>query len=142
MELPFRNGARSPLRLVSVHLDNASHPTRFWRSFGSGRAHQARALLETFQHEDAIVLGGDFNTWFGEAEEEAIQLMRPHFPWPARLPSAPTYAMPFGLPDRQVDYLLLRLPGALQARYRVAPERFESDHAPLVGWIQHRPGAG
>lgn len=133
--LPSPDGALASLRVVSVHLDNASQPSRFWRSLGAGRAHQARALLEVLDGEEAIALGGDFNTWFGESEEEAIALLRPHFPWPARLPVAPTYAPPYGLPERQVDYLLLRLPSGWQARYRVDPSRRDSDHSPLIGWL-------
>ena len=81
-------------------------------------------------------MGGDFNTWYDEADEEAIALLRAQLPWPARLPSGPTYAPPFGLPERQVDYLMLRLPGGWAAEYRVAPDKLASDHAPLIGWIE------
>lgn len=134
--LPAGDGAATSLRVASVHLDNASQPSRFWRSFGAGRAHQVRALLDVFDGEEAIALGGDFNTWYGESEEEAIALLRPHFPWPPRLPAGPTYAPPYGLPERQVDYLLLRLPGGWVARYHVAPDKRDSDHAPLIGWLE------
>jgi endonuclease/exonuclease/phosphatase family metal-dependent hydrolase len=135
VSIPLRNGKLAPLRVVSAHLDNASRGIRFWRSFGTGRARQARGLLEALDGEAAVVLGGDFNTWFGESQEEAIVLLRDRFPSPARMPAAVTYSPPWGLPERQVDYLLLRLPAGWQARYRVAPDRRESDHAPLVGWL-------
>jgi endonuclease/exonuclease/phosphatase family metal-dependent hydrolase len=138
VSIPSADGTRSSLRLVSVHLDNASRPTRFWRSFGAGRAHQARALLETLDGEEAVAVGGDFNTWFGESGEQAIVLLRSHFPWPDRLPALATYAPPYGLPERQVDYLMLRLPAGWEASYRVAADKRESDHAPLVGWIEIR----
>ncbi len=137
--IPLRNGKSAPLRLVSAHLDNASRGIRFWRSFGAGRARQARGLLEALEGEEAVVLGGDFNTWFGESREEALVLLRDRFPSPARLPVAATYSPPWGLPERQVDYLLLRLPDGWQARYRVASDRRNSDHAPLVGWLSPPP---
>jgi hypothetical protein len=136
VSIPLRNGKAARLRLVSAHLDNASSGIRFWRSFGAGRARQARALLEFLRDDEAVALGGDLNTWFGESREEAVGLLRARLTLPARLPTAVTYSPPFGLPERQVDYLLLRLPDGWQARYRVAPERRESDHAPLVGWVE------
>jgi endonuclease/exonuclease/phosphatase family metal-dependent hydrolase len=135
VSIPLRNGKLVPLRLVSAHLDNASRAVRFWRSFGTGRARQARGLLEALDGEEAVVLGGDFNTWFGESHEEAIVLLRDRFPLPARLPAAVTYSPPWGLPQRQVDYLLWRLPAGWQAGYRVASDWWESDHAPLIGWL-------
>ena len=138
--LPAAGGEPRELRLVSAHLDNASRPARFWRSFGSGRARQARGLATALAGDAAVVLGGDFNTWLGESEEEAVVLLRDRFPAPARLPRAATYAPPFGLPERQVDYLLFRLPPGWGASYRVIPDRRASDHAPLLGWIEP-PGA-
>jgi endonuclease/exonuclease/phosphatase family metal-dependent hydrolase len=139
VSIPLRNGKLAPLRLVSAHLDNASRGIRFWRSFGAGRARQARGLLEALDGEEAVVLGGDFNTWFGESHEQAIVLLRDRFPSPAEVPVAVTYSPPWGLPERQVDYLLWRLPAGWQARYRVASDRRESDHAPLVGWLSPPP---
>ena len=139
VSIPLRDGKLAPLRLVSAHLDNASRGVRFWRSFGAGRARQARGLLQALEGEAAVVLGGDFNTWFGGASEKAIVLLRDRFPSPARLPAAVTYSPPWGLPERQVDYLLLRLPAGWQAHYRVASDRRESDHAPLVGWLSPPP---
>jgi endonuclease/exonuclease/phosphatase family metal-dependent hydrolase len=135
VSVALHNGKLASLRLVSAHLDNVSRGVRFWRSFGAGRARQVRGLLQALDGEAAVVLGGDFNTWFGESHEEAIVLLRDRFPSPARLPAAVTYSPPWGLPERQVDYLLLRLPAGWQARYRVAADRRESDHAPLIGWL-------
>jgi endonuclease/exonuclease/phosphatase family metal-dependent hydrolase len=139
VSIRLRSGKLAPLRLVSAHLDNASRAVRFWRSFGAGRARQARGLLEALEGEEAVVLGGDFNTWFGESRERAIALLRDRFPSPARLPAAATYSPPWGLPERQVDYLLLRLPAGWQAHYRVASDKRQSDHAPLIGWLSPPP---
>jgi endonuclease/exonuclease/phosphatase family metal-dependent hydrolase len=139
VSIRLRSGKLAPLRLVSAHLDNASRAVRLWRSFGAGRARQARGLLEALEGEEAVVLGGDFNTWFGESREQAIALLRDRFPSPARLPAAATYSPPWGLPERQVDYLLLRLPAGWQAHYRVASDKRQSDHAPLIGWLSPPP---
>jgi endonuclease/exonuclease/phosphatase family metal-dependent hydrolase len=135
VSIPLRDAKLAPLRLVSAHLDNASRAVRFWRSFGAGRARQAHGLREALEGEEAVVLGGDFNTWFGGAREPAIVLLRDRFPAPARLPAGLTYSPGWGLPGRQVDYLLMRLPAGWQARYRVDSDRRQSDHAPLVGWL-------
>jgi endonuclease/exonuclease/phosphatase family metal-dependent hydrolase len=140
IEIPTRDGRLFPLRVVSAHLDNSSRAARFWRSFGSGRERQARALREALRDERAVVLGGDFNTWFGGSEEAAVELLRDAFPLPGQLPAAVTYAPPFGLPERQVDYLMLRLPAGWNARYQVARDWRGSDHAALIGWVEQEVG--
>jgi len=136
VSMPSDDAGRTSLRLVSAHLDNTSSGTRFWRSLGAGRARQAHALLEALEGEEAVVLGGDLNTWFGQSHEEAIAVLRGGFALPARLPKGATYSPPYGLPQRQTDYLLLRLPDAWEASYRVARDPWNSDHAPLVGWLE------
>jgi endonuclease/exonuclease/phosphatase family metal-dependent hydrolase len=141
VRLAFRCGRAASLRLVSVHLDNASRAARFWRSFGAGRARQARELAALLDGDEAIAVGGDLNTWFGGSGEAAVAQLRQRLPLPRRLPSAPTWAPPFGLPRRQLDYLLLRLPAGWRAGYRVETDRRASDHAPLIGWVESSPGA-
>jgi len=136
VSIPSGDAGHTSLRLVSAHLDNTSRGIRFWRSFGAGRARQAHALLEALDGEEAVALGADLNTWFGQSDEEAIIILRGRFALPARLPDAATYSPPYGLPQRQTDYLLLRLPDTWEASYRVAPDRQNSDHAPLVGWLE------
>lgn len=134
--LPRAEGRARTLRVVSAHFDNSSRLSRLWRSFGAGRLRQARALAEWIDGEDAVVLGGDFNTWWDGSEEDAVMLLRERFPLPRRLPLDVTYQPPYGLPQRQADYLLLRLPSGWEADYRVASDWGGSDHAPLIGWLQ------
>jgi endonuclease/exonuclease/phosphatase family metal-dependent hydrolase len=122
-------------------LDNTSRGTRFWRSFGAGRARQARALLEALDGEEPVALGGDLNTWFGQSREEAVAVLRGRFAFPSRLPEAATYSPPYGLPTRQTDYLLLRASDEWEASYRVARDWRNSDHAPLVGSLERRQRA-
>ncbi|MHC4769658.1 MAG: endonuclease/exonuclease/phosphatase family protein [Planctomycetota bacterium] len=136
VSIPSGDGEHTSLRLVSAHLDNTSRGTRFWRSFGAGRARQAHALLAALDGEEAVALGGDLNTWFGQSHEEAVVVLRGRFALPARLPDVATYSPPYGLPQRQTDYLLLRLPDPWEASYRVARDWRNSDHVPLVGWLE------
>ena len=134
--LPTAEGGVRPLRVVSAHFDNSSRLSRFWRSFGAGRARQARALIEWLDAENAVILGGDFNTWWDGSDEDAILLMRQRFPLPRALPIDVTYQPPYGMPERQADFLLLRLPGGWEADYHVNPDWGGSDHAPLIGWLE------
>jgi endonuclease/exonuclease/phosphatase family metal-dependent hydrolase len=137
--LPVADGESVPLRLVSAHFDNTSSGARFWRSFGKGRARQARGLLEVLPEDEWVVLGGDLNTWFGEAGEEAIALLSGRLAQPRTILDADTYSPPYGLPQRQTDYLLMSLPEGWQTGYQVAADWRNSDHAPLVGWIEPPP---
>jgi endonuclease/exonuclease/phosphatase family metal-dependent hydrolase len=137
--VPTRGGASRTLRLASAHFDNFSSGTRVFRSFGAGRGRQARALLVALRDHETAALGGDLNTWFGESGEDAVVLLRRYFPLPRLLPAAATHTPPYGLPRRQVDYLLLRLPDGWKAGYRVDSDARGSDHAPLIGWIEPPP---
>jgi endonuclease/exonuclease/phosphatase family metal-dependent hydrolase len=139
--LPVADGESVPLRLVSAHFDNTSSGARFWRSFGEGRARQARGLLEVLPEDEWVVLGGDLNTWFGEAGEEAIALLSGRLAQPRTIPEMDTYSPPYGLPHRQADYLLASLPEGWQTGYQVAGDWRSSDHAPLVGWLEPPPRA-
>jgi endonuclease/exonuclease/phosphatase family metal-dependent hydrolase len=134
--LPTAEGGARPLRVVSAHFDNSSRLTRFWRSFGAGRLRQAHALVGWLDGDDAVILGGDFNTWWDGSEEDAVKLLRKRFPLPGVLPLDVTYQPPYGMPQRQADYMLLRLPAGWQADYHVNPDWGGSDHAPLIGWLE------
>lgn len=123
------------LRLASVHLDHHASWSRFYRSFGAGRAHHATFLVDVFGDAERAVVGGDFNTWFGEDEEPAVEIMRAHFPLPADPPARSTLHASL-LPDLLVDHLFFRLPSGWAADYRVVEDRYGSDHHPLVGWIE------
>jgi endonuclease/exonuclease/phosphatase family metal-dependent hydrolase len=131
------------LRVASVHLDHVSSWGRFHRSFGAGRADHARILVETFAQEPRMVLGGDLNTWFRGSEEEAVRILRVHFPGPSDPPDAPTLNAPLFPLNRLVDHLFFRLGDDWVGDYTVAGHRYGSDHRPLVGRIRppDPPGA-
>jgi endonuclease/exonuclease/phosphatase family metal-dependent hydrolase len=126
------------LLLVSAHLDNRSSWRDAFRSFGRGRARQARWLVGALDGEAAVALGGDFNTWLRGSDAQALRLLREHFPLPEASPRGPTLVIPF-LPDRVVDHLLLRLPAGWTAEYRVAADPLGSDHRPLLGNLRPPP---
>jgi endonuclease/exonuclease/phosphatase family metal-dependent hydrolase len=129
-------GARS-LDVVSAHLDHMSGWRHLHMSLGAGRADHVRRLVEVFQDEARIVVGGDFNTWAGGADEKGIRLMRNHFPLPVDPPSTGT--LPHGVPfmgSLLVDYLFFRVPAGWGATYDVVPDTYGSDHRPLLGRVK------
>ena len=122
------------LRLCSVHLENRAPWGRAHRTLGPARTRQARALVDELKGDEHVVLGGDFNTWFGQRREGAIRRAREAFPLPSSLPSGPTHHWELGL-NRQSDYVLFRLPSGWTGSYRRLPSTYGSDHFPLLAQI-------
>ena len=120
------------LRVVNVHLDNKSRPSRLLHSLGAGRARQARALIEALGNDSAAVIGGDVNTWAMGFMEGAVGVLQRHFPVPARHPTEATFAVG-GL---RLDRLMYRLPSQHKAETRRLADRLGSDHHPLIGTIR------
>ena len=134
----------TPLRLVSVHLENRAPWSRFWRIPGAAREAQAADLLHRLGSPGPLptplVLGGDLNSWWGEQAEGAVRRLRRELPHPAALENRPTHHWELGL-DRQSDYLLFRLPEGCTARVHRLEDERNSDHWPLEGRVS-TPGAG
>lgn len=130
--LPWR------LDVVSTHLDNASLGRPF-ASFGSVRGAQAEGLTRMLENEEgAIVVGGDFNTWFLQEEERAYRRMRHHFPLPRTPQPLPT-ATRLGV-GRILDYLFFRGPRGWEIQDGRAGTDYGSDHYPVYGWVLVGPG--
>lgn len=128
------------LAIINLHLDLRTGISTFFRSFGSAREQQTEFLLEHLPVDGAAVIGGDFNTWLGEREEPAIDLVREQFTEPPEIPSHGT--LEFGaFLERQTDYLFFRLPQKWSGRYRRIDDTYGSDHYPLLGWVRFG-GAG
>jgi endonuclease/exonuclease/phosphatase family metal-dependent hydrolase len=124
------NGQPWHLRVVSSHLDNMVGARRFWILGGEfARIRQARALVDYLRREQAVVLGGDFNTWFGFEERTYAELSR-EFPDTRVEDRRPTF---LGL--LRLDHLFFRLPDGWQGRFRRASDKYGSDHYPLVATI-------
>jgi endonuclease/exonuclease/phosphatase family metal-dependent hydrolase len=120
------------LRLVNVHLDNKSRPSRLLQSLGGGRARQARALIEAIGEDSGAVVGGDMNTWSMGFMEGATRVFARHFPLPLKHPTEPTFAVG----GMRLDRLMYRLPSTLTAETRRLADRRGSDHHPLIGTIR------
>jgi endonuclease/exonuclease/phosphatase family metal-dependent hydrolase len=117
------------LRLASGHLDTRSRLSRFLDSFGRGRARQAQGLAGSLDG-DAVVLGADLNTWSADFLEGALDVLYPHFPETPR--SAGSTFTAAGVIPRRLDHLLVRLPGGRAEQVMRIPNRYGSDHDPLL----------
>jgi endonuclease/exonuclease/phosphatase family metal-dependent hydrolase len=125
-----RDGSPWRLRVVSTHLDNMVGANRGWIFGGeSARTRQARALLEHLKDEDAVVFGGDFNTWFGFNETATAEIGRA-FPDSDLHDRRPTF-MSF----LRLDHLFFRFPEGWRGEVRRADDRYGSDHYPLIAAI-------
>jgi endonuclease/exonuclease/phosphatase (EEP) superfamily protein YafD len=126
--------AEAPITLASVHLDPFVSARRLWL-IGAARMRgwQASVVANNLSAAGALVVGGDFNTWRGPDEPafSAMQRISDPAPWPAQ----PTFAG-----GGVLDHLFFRLPDGWRGTYRRAPHSYGSDHFPVVGWIDARPG--
>lgn len=134
--LPLKPDTMVTMTFVSVHLDHRSPWRRGQRSLGVGRREQARVLVQRYGGEEAVVLGGDLNTWFGGKEESAFRILKAAFPLPPVRPDVGTAVAPWILPDLVLDHLFFRLPEALSVSYEVVMDRYGSDHRPLLARIR------
>ena len=123
-------GGELPIRLVDTHFTNmVMH--HLWLFSEPGRYRQAHALAGALPATGAMIIGGDFNAWFGfrdAAYRELARLARPA-PGEDRRPT-------FG--PMRLDHLLFRLPDGWHATVRRADDRYGSDHYPLVALVEPR----
>ena len=121
------------LRLVSAHLDNMVGARRLWIAGGEfARARQARGLVELLRDERAVILGGDFNTWFGFSDQAYVETAGA-FPQTSTRDTRATF---HGI--LRLDHVFYRLPEGWRTEVRRAESAFGSDHFPLVGTIRMR----
>jgi endonuclease/exonuclease/phosphatase family metal-dependent hydrolase len=121
------------LRLVSAHLDNRVGGGRLWFAGGLfARARQARALVNVLRGEDAAVLAGDFNSWFGFGDL-AVRETLGVFPDTPLTDGRPTFRNLLRL-----DHVFVRLPDGWSVAAHRARRRYGSDHWPLVATIDAR----
>jgi len=123
-------GAPWRIRLVSAHLDNMVGARRLWIAGGElGRTRQARGLVSALENENPLVLGGDFNTWFG-FKDSAYHAAATAFPQTRVSDRRATF---HGL--LRLDHLFFRLDEGWTAGFRRADNAYGSDHYPLIGEI-------
>jgi endonuclease/exonuclease/phosphatase family metal-dependent hydrolase len=127
------NGETARLEIVDAHLEPLSAPSSLW-IFRNPRPLQAGAILQAIRRArvDArasigTVLGGDFNTIQGGADEDTYLDLRAWSQSLAREDARTTH--PLG----RLDYLFARLaPGWLLSTTRIEA-KYGSDHHPVMG---------
>ena len=121
------DGGDAPLTIVDTHFTNmVMH--HLWVLSKSGRMRQARALAGVLPKTGALVVGGDFNAWFGfrdAAYREMTKVARPARNEDRRASFGPL----------RLDHVLFRLPDGWRTVLRRAEQRYGSDHYPLVATI-------
>ena len=140
LEVRRTSGRSQPLLVVDAHLEPRSSPRTLWL-FHNPRPRQLGAILD-FVREDTpgvskdiagTVLGGDFNTIQGGADEPTYALART---WSRDLATEDPHATHrMG----RLDYLFFRSDGGgtTLSTTRVG-ERFGSDHHPVIGRFTSR----
>ncbi len=117
------------LFVANAHFENR---VSLWRGlvFSDGaRRRQAEALLKELPDGPGIA-GGDLNTLLGPGEP-ALKTLAARFPDTPGGPRQPTFR------DRLVlDHLFFDLPDRWQAERQVLPDRYGSDHHPVLGLVR------
>ena len=112
------------LRVVSAHFTNAvGH--HLWIASEPARLRQARALATALDVSAPMVVGGDFNTWFGYQDAAYKELAR-RFPNMRPSDRRPTFSI------MRLDHVFYRLPEGWRATVRRGESRYGSDHYPLI----------
>lgn len=117
------DGRAQDLRLASVHLDVAASFRRLW--FFRARTRQVRGLLSVLPASGPVLVGGDFNTWFGfsDASYRAMAAALPDIAGADRRPT-------FG--PMRLDHVFSRLPDGWSVEARRLDDRLGSDHYPIL----------
>ena len=127
VQLTTRNRAPVALRLISTHFTNMVMK-RLWVLSESGRLRQARALATVLPPDGPLVLGGDFNAWFGYRDAAYKALAQ-------KVPAASSDDRRATFGPMRLDHVLTRLPSGWRATVRRAVSRYGSDHYPLVATL-------
>lgn len=126
---PSGHGDPWHLRVVSAHLDNISGARRLWVASEFGRVRQTRGLIRQLEGDTPLVLGGDFNTWFGFSDRAFRETARA-FPGTRVMDRRATFR---GL--LRLDHLFYRVPDAWRVTWHRAEDAYGSDHHPLIATI-------
>lgn len=125
------NGQSLPLSVASAHLSTRGSARSLWVFNAMGiRRRQARSLAAALT-TGPMILGADLNSWMRGPREPAARDLMQAFP-----------ATPGGARDATssaglvLDYMFFRPPSNWRPRLVRAPERYGSDHYPLLGWLE------
>lgn len=122
--------------VASVHLENDAAG---WGGDEAARLAQAEALLEGLPDADLAIAAGDFNTWRRAQNEAAVAAMLEEFPETPAFPPGNTYVRGYGLLQRYLDYVFVRLPDGAGADVLRVPDPYASDHYPLLARVALPP---
>ena len=122
------------LRVASAHLESTVSARRLWVFASRARVRQARGLLDALRPHEALVVGGDFNTWFGYADPTYEALV-------AELPDAASSdrRTTFGRLFR-LDHVFARPPSGWSITAVRLDDRLGSDHHPIVARLRRASG--
>jgi endonuclease/exonuclease/phosphatase family metal-dependent hydrolase len=123
-------GAGWTLKLASVHLESSASARRLWILASGVRTKQADAVLDVLEPDQPLVLGGDFNTWFGFSDP-TYRTIAGIVPDAARADRRSTFP-----PFFRLDHLFSRAPDGWTASAARVDGRFGSDHYPILGRFQ------
>lgn len=123
------DGRRQPMRIASVHLDVAASFRKLW--FFRARTRQVRGLLSVLPASGPMIVGGDFNTWFGFSDG-AYKAMAAAVPDISGVDRRPTMSV------LRLDHVFSRLPDGWRAEARRLDQRLGSDHYPIL--VEFRRG--
>jgi endonuclease/exonuclease/phosphatase family metal-dependent hydrolase len=130
--VPLANGASVDVGVI--HLDALTTSRKLWVFGVQGwRAAQAEALLPMLP-AGSLVVGADLNSWLGPQERAPRYL--------AQVLNAQAAAISENSAKprrRTLDYLFFRAEPSTAAQLVVVPDKYGSDHHPLVGWFNNSP---
>jgi endonuclease/exonuclease/phosphatase family metal-dependent hydrolase len=127
-----RDGGGWTLAIASAHLESTVSARRLWILATGARVRQARALLDALRPGAPVVLGGDFNTWFGFSDP-AYETIATAIDDAARADRRPTFP-----PFLRLDHLFSRLPDGWTVSAARLDDRLGSDHYPILARIGPR----
>jgi endonuclease/exonuclease/phosphatase family metal-dependent hydrolase len=119
------------LAVVSAHFDALAGASRLWIFATGWRGHQAKTLLDALDPAGPMALSADLNTWMGGTWESAYRRLDGVFDEP---PPACAGCSVHG----RLDYVFQRLPPGIAAAGVRLPDRFGSDHRPIVVLLRLR----
>jgi endonuclease/exonuclease/phosphatase (EEP) superfamily protein YafD len=120
-----------PLSIGAAHLSTrGSVRSLFVFNAMSIRRRQAQSLAAALTN-GPMILGADLNSWMGGPREPAARDLQQAFP---ATPSGPRKATASA--GLVLDYMFFRPPPNWRPRLVRAPERYGSDHYPLLGWLE------
>lgn len=124
------DGDHWTLNLASAHLESTVSARRLWILATGARVRQARALLDVIGPDRPVVVGGDFNTWFGYSDP-TYRTIAAAVPDATREDRRPTFA-----PFFRLDHLFSRPPDGWTVTASRLDDRLGSDHYPVLARLR------